>query len=277
MAPVSIPVMSLRRSNQPARGRHRRASGRPSLVPPRVSRRGAVVAGTVAAAAVLMIDAGLSTGLSGVPGSAMADTTQPSGTVTGTATNYTLTSGSGNCSYASPPSDGLFAALSPAEYADGTACGEYIDVHGPNGTVRVEVTDQCPECSYGHIDLSQGAFSRIAPLSAGQVPVTYDVVSSPPLAAPLSVTVKDGSSPYWLALLPANTGNPLSSVEVQNSAGNWTTLTRSGYGYWLAPQGAGSGPFNVRLTDTHGNQTTLYGVALNPGQTQNTGTWMYGH
>lgn len=235
------------------------------------------MAAAVAAAAVLTIDAGLSTGLPGVSGSAMADTTQPSGTVTGTATNYTLSSGSGNCSYTSPPSNGLFAALSPAEYAGGAACGQYIDVHGPNGTVRVQVTDQCPDCSYGHIDLSQGAFSQIAPLSAGEVPVTYDVVSSPPLTAPLSVTVKGGSSPYWLALLPANTGNPLSSVQVQDSGGNWTTLTRSGYGYWLAPQGAGSGPFTVRMTDTAGNQATLPDVQLSPGQTQNTGTWMYGH
>jgi expansin (peptidoglycan-binding protein) len=103
------------------------------------------------------------------------------------------------------------------------------------------------------------------------------VVSSPPLTAPLSVTVKGGSSPYWLALLPANTGNPLSSVQVQDSGGNWTTLTRSGYGYWLAPQGAGSGPFTVRMTDTAGNQATLPDVQLSPGQTQNTGTWMYGH
>lgn len=198
--------------------------------------------------------------------------------VTGTATNYAPYDNWGawgNCSYPAPPPGGLSAALSPAEYANGAACGEYIDVTGPDGTVRAEVTDQCPQCAPGHVDLSQAAFARIAPLWQGQVNVTYQTVTDPPLPGPLAVRVKEGSSPGWLALLPVNTGNPLASVQVSSPGGGWVSLTRSGYGYWIAQQGAGWGPFTVRLTDTAGHTVTVGGIRLIPGATQGTGTWMY--
>jgi expansin (peptidoglycan-binding protein) len=195
------------------------------------------------------------------------------------ATHYAPTP-QGNCSYPSAPADGLYAALPPSEYAGGAACGEYLDVQGlgdlSGKKVRVEVIDQCPECATGHIDLSEKAFSQLDVLKAGIIAVTYQKVTDPPLTAPLSVKVKEGSSASWLALLPMNTGNPLASVQVQNSAGGWDSLTRSGYGYWIAQQGEGAGPFTVKLTDTNSHTVTLTGITLSPGTVQNTSTWMYG-
>ena len=132
-----------------------------------------------------------------------------------------------NCSYPSPPADGLFVALSPGEYDNAAACGGYLEVHGPDGSVRVEVIDQCPGCGAGHIDLSEAAFSAIAPLNAGLVDVTYQPLVNPSLPGPISLLVKQGSSQYWLALLAMNTGNPLASVQVQSeSGGGWYNLVQ---------------------------------------------------
>ncbi len=117
----------------------------------------------------------------------------------------------GNCSYPSPPAGQLYVALSPSEYGAAAACGSYLQVTGPDGSVTAEVVDQCPECQAGHIDLSEQAFARIAPLNAGLVPVSYHTVADPPLPAPLSMLVKTGSSAYYLALLPINNGNPLAA------------------------------------------------------------------
>ena len=100
------------------------------------------------------------------------------GAVSGIATHYVL-QGLPNCSYPSPPADGLFVALSPGEYDSAAACGGYLEVHGPDGSVRVEVIDQCPGCGAGHIDLSEAAFSAIAPLNAGLVNVTYQHARQP--------------------------------------------------------------------------------------------------
>jgi len=196
------------------------------------------------------------------------------GTSGQTATHYVL-QGLPNCSYPDPPSDGLYVALPPSEYASAAACGGYLQVSGPDGSVRVKVIDQCPDCAAGHIDLSEAAFAKLAPLSAGLISVTYTSVSDPPLPGPVSLEVKQGSSRYWLALLAGNTGNPLASVQVQTASG-WVSLARASYNYWIAPSGAGPGPFTVRLTDTRGNQATVPGIALSPGVTQPTQAWMYG-
>jgi expansin len=185
------------------------------------------------------------------------------------ATHYVL-SGAGNCDYPSAPANDLFVALSPAEYDGAAACGEYLQVTGPDGSVTVEVIDQCPPCQTGHIDLSEAAFERIAPLAAGEVDVTYQAITNPALPGPLQVVVKSGSSAFWLALQIINTGNPIASVSVGGRA-----LSRASYNYWIASSGAGSGPFTVQVTDTAGHQVTLTGIQLEPGAVQDTGVSMY--
>jgi hypothetical protein len=247
-------------------GRHRTGRTRWPLL-------GFGLGGAAIAAAVVAVAIGL-TQVAG--GQACASAALSAGGVSGIATHYVLSPGEGNCSFPFPPGGGLYVALSPPEYGNAAPCGSYLEVNGPDGSVRVEVADQCPPCAAGHIDLSATAFAAIAPLSAGQVSVTYRVIADPALAGPLALQVKDGSSQYWLALLVMNTGNPLASVQVQTGSGGWTNLARASYNYWIAQSGAGPGPFTVRLTDTLGHQVTVPGVALEPGVVQDTGAWMYG-
>ena len=82
-------------------------------------------------------------GTSALSLSALSGPARSSGTVTGIATHYVL-EGLPNCSYESPPANGLFVALSPSEYASAGACGGYLEVSGPDGSAEVEVIDQCP-------------------------------------------------------------------------------------------------------------------------------------
>jgi expansin (peptidoglycan-binding protein) len=72
----------------------------------------------------------------------------------------------------------LIAALNGVEYqkADCRLC---VSVTGPMGTVVVRIVDLCPGCGAGDLDLSMTAFSRIAPLSAGRVPITWHYVVCP--------------------------------------------------------------------------------------------------
>jgi expansin (peptidoglycan-binding protein) len=198
------------------------------------------------------------------------------GQTSGEATHYVLQPGDGNCSYPAANTDQLFVALSPGEYGAAAACGSYLEVTGPDGSVTAEVVDQCPECQPGHIDLGEQAFAKIAPLSAGLVPVTYHTIVNPPLPAPLSLRVKEGSSAYWLALLPISNGNPVTSVRVSSPSKGWQSLTHASYNYWLATSGMGPGPFTVQLTDSVGHQVTVTGISLSPGVVQATGTSMYG-
>jgi expansin (peptidoglycan-binding protein) len=270
--------------------RRRRPDGRLPLVG-----IGVTGAGLAAAAVAAVVGVGQLTGgqtacrtsaaalsLSAMSSSAMSSSamsssalSEQSGTVSGTATHYVLT-GLPNCSYASPPGNDLFVALSPSEYDGAAACGGYLTVTGPDGSVTAQVIDQCPECATGHIDLSEPAFAALAPLSAGLINVHYQYLTDPALPGPVTMEVKSGSSQYWLALLAGDTGNPLASVQVQTGSGGWISLARASYNYWIAPSGAGSGPFTVRLTDIQGHQVTVHDVALDPGAVQSTGVYMYG-
>jgi expansin len=198
------------------------------------------------------------------------------GQTSGEATHYVLQPGNGNCSYPAANTAQYFVALSPAEYGIAAACGSYIEVTGPDGSVTAEVVDQCPPCQSGHIDLGEPAFSQIAPLAAGLVSVSYHTIVDPPLPGPLAFRVKEGSSAYWLALLPINNGNPITSVRVSSASHGWQDLSRASYNYWLAPSGMGAGPFTVQLTDSAGHQVTVTGISLAPGVVQATSTWMYG-
>lgn len=223
---------------------------------------GAVLSGVVVTVCIVL--------LLSVPGRSCAAVAA----ISGKATHYALQAGGGNCSYPGPPADGLFVALGPAEYRAGAACGGYLEVTGPSGSVRVKVIDQCPECPAGHLDLSQKAFARLAPLGRGEIPVTYRQVADPPMPS-LSFRIKEGSSPYWLAILAIDHGNPLTSLEVRAGSG-WRPLVREDYNYWLAESGMGAGPFTVRLTDGRGHRAVVPGIQLAPGRVQQTQVGMYG-
>jgi expansin len=189
----------------------------------------------------------------------------------GRATFYTL-GGLPACGYGDAAATGRYVALGPAAFGGSAACGTVLDVTGPKGTVRVTVSDLCPECEAGHVDLAAPAFAAIAEPVAGIVPVTVARVVDPP-AGTLRIRVKEGSSQYWLAVLPIGAGNPLTAVEAR-VGGSWQRLTRSGYGYWLAAKGTGPGPATLRLTDDRGHTATAT-VPVTPGATTDTGTRLY--
>ena len=194
--------------------------------------------------------------------------------LSGQATHY-VGDGGGNCSFDSGSTD-LFVALGPAEYSAGAACGSYLDVTGPKGSVRVKVTDQCPECGTGHLDLSRTAFAAIGTLSDGIIPITYRIVRDPQLRGPLTIRVKEGSSAYWLAVRADNHGNRLSTVELKTSSGGWLPLWHTDYNHWIDEDGAGVGPFTLRLTDVAGHRAIVNRIALAPGRVQATNVFMYG-
>ncbi|MBE1561687.1 expansin EXLX1 family cellulose-binding protein [Nonomuraea africana] len=168
----------------------------------------------------------------------------------------------------------LYASVSAGEYAGSRLCGGYLDVTGPRGTVRVQVVDSCPSCRSGEVDLSRAAFARIADPRAGVAKVVYRTVRNPELARGLSVKVREGSTAGWMALQVIDHGNPLHRVEILRG-GEWRDLDRGSDGYWVAPRGAGAGPFQLRVTDVHGQSATVTGVELAPGRIQRTAVRLY--
>lgn len=194
--------------------------------------------------------------------------------VHGQATHYGPASTGGACSFPTVPADRYTVAAGPDLYAHGAACGGYLAVSAGGRTIRVKIDNLCPECRPGHLDLTDEAFAALAPLGTGLIPITYRAVTDPGIGGGLAFVVKTGSSRYWLGLLVDNAGNRLRSVEVRVGS-RWTALTRTDYGYWLAPSGAGTGPFTVRVTDVIGHRAVASGVRLAPDVVQRTRVRLY--
>ena len=97
-------------------------------------------------------------------------------TFTGEATYYDA-NGTGACGFAAS-SNFLVAAMNGAQYKK-ALCGQCVAVTGPQGMVTVRITDLCPGCKAGDLDLSMTAFGMISPLSAGRVKITWSFVACP--------------------------------------------------------------------------------------------------
>lgn len=171
---------------------------------------------------------------------------------TGEATYYDAT-GAGNCSF-EPSSDLMVAAINATDYGLAAWCGACVNVRGPDGEVTIRVVDKCPGCEKGDLDLSREAFEKIAPLSAGRVPISWNLVACD-VQGPFAYHWKDGSSQYWSAIQVRNHRYPIAKLEARAVDGStFEAIDRVDYNYFVAPESQiGAGPFTLRVTDTRGH------------------------
>ena len=171
----------------------------------------------------------------------------------GVATYYDAT-GEGACSFDATPNDLDVAAMDMPEWNGSAPCGECAAVTGPKGSVTVRIVDLCPGCETGHLDLSMEAFAKIADVSAGRVPITWQVVPCT-VSGNLQYRYKEGSSQYWTAIQVRNSRLAVSAVDVQVGGGAWQSVARSDYNYFVDAAGVGTtGGFNVRVTSVDGQE-----------------------
>jgi expansin (peptidoglycan-binding protein) len=185
---------------------------------------------------------------------------------TGNATFYGY-GGGGNCSFPTPDSTLLTAAMNTPDYNGSQACGAYVEVTNLNNgkKVVVRIDDQCPNCAAGHIDLAQTAFAKISDISAGIIPITWKYVDGP--AAPAKLMFKEGSSIWWAGIQVRDHRNPVASVAYRptGSGSSFVSLVRQDYDYFLASSGMGTGPYDLQITDVFGNVIVASSVALTLG------------
>ncbi|TFK36607.1 RlpA-like double-psi beta-barrel-protein domain-containing protein-containing protein, partial [Crucibulum laeve] len=84
--------------------------------------------------------------------------------------------GLGACGFTNGNND-FIAALSSAKYqAEGNFCSRAIRVNYNGRSVVATVVDKCPGCGYDDVDLSPAAFSALANLTLGRIPVEWDFI-----------------------------------------------------------------------------------------------------
>ena len=170
--------------------------------------------------------------------------------------------GSGNCSFEASPDDLMVAAINGAEWDGSAPCGACAEVAGPAGTAVVRIVDQCPGCAAGDLDLSREAFAAIADPAQGRVPITWRFVGCEVEGA-IRYRFKEGSNPFWTAFQVRNHRHGIAEVAARPAGGEWRTVPRESYNYFVSAKGLGEGPISVRITDVHGQ--VVEDEAIPPG------------
>lgn len=201
-------------------------------------------------------------------GAPLAGRIRPGVTYRGVATFYAA-DGSGACSYDRGGSP-MTAAMNWADYEGSRACGGYVLVRASTGaTVTVRITNECPApCRVHQLDLSPQAFAVLANPKTGQIDVTWRLLS-PGLSGGIAVRYKVGSSRYWCGIQVIDHRNPVATLELR-AGSTWRRLTRTGYNYFLSPDGTGCGG-GVRITDIYGQRLLVGALPVRPDVTQPTG------
>jgi expansin len=130
------------------------------------------------ASAPTSADAAVPTSSSGGSSSGVASSSGavPSGKFSGEGT-YTKLDGTSACGNLKA-GEVLVTALNKPQYQK-SWCGKCVRVKGPKGEVTVRITDLCPSCKMGDLDLSEQAFQQIADPVAGRVAITWELVTCP--------------------------------------------------------------------------------------------------
>ncbi len=163
------------------------------------------------------------------------------------------------------PSDDLYVAINPFDYAGSEACGACMEVTGPGGTVTVLVTQNCASaCAADEIELSETAFGRIADISEGHDEVTWKLVSCD-VTGPVAFHFEPESTEWWVSVQVRNHAVPVSSVELELPDSTWRDLPRQMHNYFEADSSPGPGPYTFRITSIDGQVIVEEDVPLRPG------------
>ncbi|KAJ8596908.1 hypothetical protein M405DRAFT_34414 [Rhizopogon salebrosus TDB-379] len=112
--------------------------------------------------------------------------------------------GQGACGTFNSPSD-FIVALNSCDYDGGAHCFQTITITVNGKSTQAQITDECPGCPCGGLDLSEALFGFFAPVSEGELSGTW--------------TYGDGGT--------STTSTPLPSTTKQSSTSTWTPSTTS--------------------------------------------------
>lgn len=80
----------------------------------------------------------------------------------------------GACGDVNSKSD-YIVAMNYAQYNNGSPCHKVVVIKNKanNRVVKAKVTDECPSCAYGSLDLSPAAFQALGDLDTGVLPISW--------------------------------------------------------------------------------------------------------
>ncbi|KAL7718752.1 Expansin-B5 [Entamoeba marina] len=172
--------------------------------------------------------------------------------------NYT---GNAACGFGNVPTlvtSGYFfrTAVNTAFYNKASQCGICYELVGPHESIRVIVSDECPnstnELCNGdmlHFDVAMNAFPFLVDLETGIVNVTFRMVSCD-ITGNIQIHSFEGNNPYYFAFIITNHVIGVKTVEVSFDNGTtFSELNRTDYNAFIVESEEGIQlPFDLKIT-----------------------------
>lgn len=136
-------------------------------------------------------------------------------------------------------------------------CGRCVKISYGGKTVMGMVTNRCPECKEGDLDLSDSLFKEATGSHPSRLTASWELVDcedSMGVTGDVGFYVKDGVNANWLALQPVNFRSPITKLSLEYPAGKTVELPFAGgaLNYYLASGLNINGQFTVRAEDAEG-------------------------
>ncbi|KAF0687752.1 Aste57867_20536 [Aphanomyces stellatus] len=112
--------------------------------------------------------------------------------------------------------------LNDEQYNAGANCGRCVWVwcwddrcqqNGHTYPVMGQITDRCPECQHGDLDISAPMFREVTGDSTDRYDISWEFADCPAQGG-IQVCAKSGSSKDWLYVQPANTVGGVASMKI---------------------------------------------------------------
>ncbi|EQC40761.1 hypothetical protein SDRG_01832 [Saprolegnia diclina VS20] len=165
----------------------------------------------------------------------------------------------GNCALMKPLdlAPRFHAALNNFQWSTGIHCGRCVEVQcvDPRCTsqekVLGQITDRCPECQFGDLDMSLPMFNKATGLNTDRPKIKWQFVNCP-VSGGVQVCAKSGSSKYWLYIQASNALNGVAKMKI--NGGDAPSFDAS---YYFKSQ-----VLNVELSDTMVDMTSHSGETI---------------
>jgi len=186
----------------------------------------------------------------------------------GHATSFGGTLHSGFCGFKEQSFTKLYSkkmgiALNAPQWNNSLNCGRCVQIQYKNNPpIMALISDQCPECKHGDLDLFEESYKELIKDNPGREKIKWNFINCDQFVEGNIKLRIDYINKYWLSLNPENFLCGINNIEIMFDS-EWIQLDRNDNtmsGLYFNYHGYVKTPFKLKLTSMYNEQliTQLY-------------------
>ena len=150
-------------------------------------------------------------------------------------------------------------AINSEQWDNSYNCGRCVSISYKNENKIAVITDKCPECKYGDLDLFLQMYSEIIHLPPSREKISWDFIDCPKELLYEYINLRiDFINQHWLSINPEDFKCGIKKMEILLN-NNWILLERDDAkmtGLYFTYNSYISMPFQIRITSIYGEILT---------------------